>query len=380
MSENPTPAYVHATPNRVMSTLAYVLLSQDTWPVYVSTARNYSYRSGYDTPTDPGETIHGSGHFRPVADYNPFAPFNTYAREDGWADISLYLDDRIRPQSESRYSNDAFGDAWDEYFILVSGPSGQNLVEYSDYSGSTFTASNYRCLLRDYPGVFVEVSYGHGGHGLAIPLFVPVAERDEHEASGICQTCPHYDRDSAEELAGRLNELLDYPVYDEDDMSAYEQELVEEVTADQWWQNNTCEGVAKEMAEILIARVVPTDFQLSGIPEDADHNPDLFERARAWGVDTYELTERLEQWLEDQTELRDEWQSAGETGYHTVYSLFVQHIESEYGVQYEGATSSGVVFRGSEDGYAWLADHIINGHGSIYRTPVEIPLLTDGNE
>lgn len=393
MSENPatdeTPAYVFATPGRVMSTLAYVMLSQHDWPVYVNTGRNYGYRSSYDTPTDPSETIHGSAHFQPVSEYHPLSA-RTTPDGYGWELATRYLDDRIRPESETDYDLSteyhdgkvAVCGAWDEYFILVSGPNGTNVATYSDYSGSTWAASNYRSLLRDYPNTFVEVSSGHGGRELAIPLFVPTNPGEWiSPADPLAFDTPHYDRDRAEDLAGTLVGLADdYPVYDDDDMGAYENELLEEVMSDSWWQGEIRDGVATEMAKILIKRAVPADFQLSDIPEDQAHEPDLLERARAYGIDTYELQERLDEWLDEQTELKAEYHYGDGPGYHTVYSLYVEQRASEGYVEYEGATADGVTFRYSEDGYRWVADHIINGHGSIYRTPVEIPLLADENE
>lgn len=385
MIENELPAYVSATPGRVMSTLAYVMLSQAHWPVYVKTDRNYTaYRNGYDTPTDPGETIHGSAHLHPVDTYHPFGQ----KRVDGWERAAHYLDDRIRPESETDY---AFGKCsvtgpWDEYFIVVGGPNGSNIASYSDYSGSTYTASNYRSLLRDYPDTFVEVSYGHGGHELAIPLFVPT----DHRTFVMHQfDTPHYDRDRAEGLAGVLLGLAeDYPVYDEEDMTRYEDELIEEVQADDWWQREIRGHIATALATRIMGKMYPLNAPALGPCDDdtsetggcvaylrknngCEYSSDPLSRGRFHGVDTYRLTETLEEWLEGTSTFRDPYQNEDSPGYHTIYSLLVQFLQEQGRIEFETADVSGVVFRDSQEAYEDVADYIL---GDV---PANTPLLSD---
>jgi hypothetical protein len=73
--------------------------------------------------------------------------------------------------------------------------------------GGAVERSNHRSLLRDFPGVFVEISSGYGGHSLALPLDAEV---------------PVYLVDALVKLAD------DYPLYDEEDHSNLEIEMTDE--------------------------------------------------------------------------------------------------------------------------------------------------------
>jgi hypothetical protein len=82
-------------------------------------------------------------------------------------------------------------------------------ASYSDYSGSDVEASNHRSLLRDFPGVFVELFGDFGTQALMLPV-----------------SC--LDESVLEAIAG----LADYPLYDEEDSSALVMEWTDEAITD----------------------------------------------------------------------------------------------------------------------------------------------------
>ena len=82
-------------------------------------------------------------------------------------------------------------------------------ASYSDYSGNDVEASNYRSLLRDFPGRFVEL-YGDAG---TCALMLPVSCLDELVLEAI---------------AG----LADYPLYDDEDSSALVMEWTQSAIGD----------------------------------------------------------------------------------------------------------------------------------------------------
>lgn len=347
MTDTETPAYVHANPGRVLSTLAVTMLSQHDWPVCVSTERNYvgySGSNGREIPasTDPGDTVHGSAHFRPVERFHPLA-------RDGaeWPDIARYLDDRIRPETETDYDLDTeyhegarhVCGPWDEYFILVEAPHGGNMTAGED----AVPTSNRRSLLRDYPDTFCETGYGWGSPGsLLVPLFVPVEgvhKMDETKAWNDYDT-PHYDPDRAEDLAGRLSSLaFEYPLYDEMDHSVLESEREEEAVNDSWNSRNIREGVAEALAALLGA---------------TGDNYDLWT----------DVVEALGEWLGAQTELAD-WYDGN---YHTVGTLYLAHQSEEGNVEHE--SDGNVTFRNSEDAYAAVAAHILANQHAASGDPI----------
>lgn len=98
-------------------------------------------------------------------------------------------------------------------------------TDWSDYSGATYTRSNYRSLLRDFPGTFVDVYGSHGYSGLALDMSAYIPEH----------------------LADCLHNLADeYPVYDESDMSELETELQTE-----GWANHGREDFRREVVSHL---------------------------------------------------------------------------------------------------------------------------------
>ena len=82
-------------------------------------------------------------------------------------------------------------------------------ASYSDYSGSDVEASNYRSLLRDFPGRFVEL---YGDYGTSA-LMLPVSCLDELVLEAITG-------------------LADYPLYDEEDSSALVMEWTQSAIGD----------------------------------------------------------------------------------------------------------------------------------------------------
>lgn len=87
-----------------------------------------------------------------------------------------------------------------------------DLTTWSDYSGSTVERSNERSLLRDFPQTFIRLYGGYGTRGLMLPVNMPES----------------YDEDTWNYLLDELAALGDYPLYDEEDLSALEMELADE--------------------------------------------------------------------------------------------------------------------------------------------------------
>lgn len=92
---------------------------------------------------------------------------------------------------------------------------------WSDYSGSTYTRSNARCLARDYEGIVTErgtgSAYGYTG------AYISASVLNDAWAIGVY--------DIAERVMAVLDiidGLADYPVYSEEDMSALEGEILAE--------------------------------------------------------------------------------------------------------------------------------------------------------
>lgn len=394
-TDAPTPEYVHATPDRVMSTLAYRMLARHRWPVYVYTARNYEFHPA--DPTDPGDTISASGHLSRVDPYHPFA-------YDGaeWPEIARYLDDRITADDETAYDDDAreVTGPRDEYFILVESPDGGSLATYGDYVGSCVERSNHRSLLRDFPDVFVEISYGYGGYALAIPLFVPAegvarayGPLNGEPGSGWTYNLdtPHYALDRAEDLADILDHLAyDYPLYDEEDHSELERELAEQAIGDPWRQQEIRVAVADELADLVLAArypVLPRDED-DGITQPCtrhcrdessrrppygkgrDHvncanSTYAQDRAIAAGVDVYDLIQAYSDFLSDADNLPDLYEDGA--GGFDVYELFLRNSEQNCRIQYE--TGGTVGLTESELTYAELADHLYEA-GVVDDIPV----------
>jgi hypothetical protein len=93
-------------------------------------------------------------------------------------------------------------------------------AEWSDYSGTVYTRSNARSLARDYPEVVTES--WRGGHGWS-GAYISASVLNDAWAVGVF------------DIADRVNAVLDiieslaeYPVYDEEDMSALESEILNE--------------------------------------------------------------------------------------------------------------------------------------------------------
>jgi hypothetical protein len=333
------PQYVYATPGRVMSTLAYRLLSRDNWPVYVDTSRNYTAHGTVQPPADPGDTIYGSAHLREVDHWHPLSG-NPAPNPDGWQNGASYLDDRIYPETEHAYTGQGADPAevcgpWDEYYIHVETPDGGNIATYGDYSGDTVTRSNHRSLLRDFPDVFVEGRYSHGGRELFIPLFVPAEDPSDPSfeysyPDGV--SAAHYHREAADYLASQLEALMDYPLYDEQDHAELETELAYEAVDDQWTRGEIRDGVAELLAERLMARV--------------------------GGAPTVELVELLGQILDDSSTILG-WDGATDEtgrGYYTLRMLYLGYQEENGNITYEG---SSVVFCNSEAAYKAIAEHLL---------------------
>jgi hypothetical protein len=94
-------------------------------------------------------------------------------------------------------------------------------TEWSDYSGSTYTRSNARCLARDYPEV-VDAR-GSGSAYSATGAYISKSVLNDAWAVGVY--------DIAERVLAVLDiidGLSEYPVYDEEDMSALEGEILRE--------------------------------------------------------------------------------------------------------------------------------------------------------
>jgi hypothetical protein len=109
------------------------------------------------------------------------------------------------------------------------------LTVWSDYSGGTVERSNERSLQRDFPGTFVHLYGGFGTSGLMITIDRPAT----------------YDPGTWLYVLEILAGLADYPVVDEEDLSALEMELAEEA-----W-------------EAYLGYDVLRDLEKAGVPEDA---------------------------------------------------------------------------------------------------------------
>jgi hypothetical protein len=77
---------------------------------------------------------------------------------------------------------------------------------WGDYCGDAVQRSNYRSLLRDFPETFVDVYGDYGSSYLALPVDAAIPEHLFDELVSLAH---------------------DYPLYDEQDHSALEMELVE---------------------------------------------------------------------------------------------------------------------------------------------------------
>ncbi len=91
-------------------------------------------------------------------------------------------------------------------------------AEWSDYSGTTYTRSNARSLARDYSEVVTES--WRGGHGWT-GAYISASVLNDAMALGTF--------DIAERVGAVLDiieALQDYPVYDDEDMSALEMEIL----------------------------------------------------------------------------------------------------------------------------------------------------------
>lgn len=361
--------YTHATPGRVMSTLAYRLLSTGKWPVYVNTSRNYTAygQNHMDAPTDPGDTLHGDAHFRPVSDYNPFV----YDGSD-WAAVASYMDDRINADEYSHDDAQEVVGPWDEYFIYVEGEHGGNIANWGDYLDAGVAESNYRVLTSEYPDTFVEVSYAYNGHALAIPVFVPVAPEGfmDMDHDDILANAVHYDPELADELAGRLEGLENYPLLDEEDHSNLEREKVEEALADSWWQGQIREGVAERLSELVLKVAYPLDTCTKDDPTDQDicmGSCTGTERAAMNGVDTYDFQKAVEGWLDDAGDVFLAWDfhyygDFKDAAHYSVYDLFGMYSEERCHIVFE---ESGPTFLHTDESYQAVAEHIHNNLNRI---------------
>lgn len=83
---------------------------------------------------------------------------------------------------------------------------------WGDYVGSGVDRSNYRSLVRDYPETFVEITWDYNSHSLAIWSGAQIDE-------------------SLAEIIVKIADI--YPLYDEEDHSALEMEILEE-DLDSW--------------------------------------------------------------------------------------------------------------------------------------------------
>lgn len=344
------PTEQHATPGRVLSTLAYELLSREHVSVWVNTSRNYA-SNAVDIPTDPGEDLGWSAHLRPVGEYHPFADTG-----GSWSGVASYLDDRVvADPRDGRYHNPrdqralAVLGSYDEYFIRVEGPEGQNICDWGEHQTcSTVHRSNYRSLLRDYPDTFVTVTERrYDGGALFIPVMVPATGGDPFNTyrpfpEGTPFAGPHYDRDRARALADVLIGLArDYPVYDEEDMSALESDLQDEFVADDWFRRELLDDVSAEVASIVFRRLLGADYirrVVYGTSPGIDAQCDAMERFK----------EAYREMLDASETIADPHLPAS-PGCHTVTSLFLTLANDVYGPEFESADTSGVVFRNRDD-------------------------------
>ncbi len=346
-----------ATPGRCMSTLAYRLLSTDRWPVYVKTSRNFTYGGGpAPEPTDPDDSLSGSD-VRPVSTYNPFAHVT-----GEWSGVANWLDDRVTSDGyfidEDSYSETG---AYDEYFIAVESPHGGNMVTHGDYAeGSTVAESNYRSLVRDFPGVFVEVNYAYCTQTLMIPVMVPSTPTDEDTA--------HYDPEWADGVASAIEGLLDYPLYDEEDHSELEQEKISEALNDSWNQSQIQEGVAEALRDLILA--------------DPKSKPDP-----EFTLDGYDYDRALEEWLDEVGDrfltwdfgYYGDWKAAM---YESVYTLYGRYQEEQGHIVFEAGSEP--TFLHADDAYAATAKHIwvnrnrLGARGGLPEIPMPVSYPAEG--
>ncbi len=102
-----------------------------------------------------------------------------------------------------------------------------DMTSWGDYSGSTIERSNYRRLLEEYRETFAEVRYDFDGHALALPVAWPSgAWAQEHLPSGLGENAEDARKQLFETLSGLES---DYPVYDDEDLSSLENDLVGEM-------------------------------------------------------------------------------------------------------------------------------------------------------
>lgn len=120
----------------------------------------------------------------------------------------------------------SYGD-WDECSADEATHVLINATGYSDYSSAgPVEVSNYRSLLRDYPDTFTEVYGGYGTRELMLAMD---------------WTPPGDGRDL---LLDDISALADYPLYDEEDMSALEMEQ-----ADAAWDDYLYRDVPRELID-----------------------------------------------------------------------------------------------------------------------------------
>jgi hypothetical protein len=229
------------------------------------------------------------------------------------------------------------------------------MVEWGDYSGSTWTRSNHRSLLRDYPGVFVEISYAFGGQGLAIPLFV------EAEAPSVFQPVrtigyefpcheAHYDAEAAGALAEILSGLAhDYPIYDEEDHSHLERELQQVAVEQDHFRSELLDDISEAVKTALFAKLDAVAGRTEG---------DLTEQQQAA---RNEVADILREMYDASTTIVDPdgpWLVAS-PGYHTITSLFLTMANDNFGPEFETADSDGVVWPQYNDTIEKMAKHLI---------------------
>jgi hypothetical protein len=97
------------------------------------------------------------------------------------------------------------------------------MTAWGDYCGSSVERSNYRALLEDYPGVFVEVTGGYFSHYLAIPV-----------------------ASLTEELQEIFTHLVEqYPLYNDEDHSSLEMEEATE-QYEQWAKADILSSLSRD--------------------------------------------------------------------------------------------------------------------------------------
>jgi hypothetical protein len=94
-----------------------------------------------------------------------------------------------------------------------------NYTGYSDYSGGGVDRSNNRSLLRNYPEAFTQAYGGHGTEELMLSVdYYAPADPESHDSRA----------DRTDYLLQAIAGLADYPLYDEEDYSALENEEADE--------------------------------------------------------------------------------------------------------------------------------------------------------